>query len=50
MDRREAARAYKDTPRLDVLDPPDEPGYNPADDLAELKAMWEERLRSDTVG
>lgn len=29
---------------LDVLEPKDEPGWDPADDLAELKAMWQARL------
>jgi hypothetical protein len=29
---------------LDELEPKDEPGWSPADDLKELEAMWRERL------
>lgn len=29
---------------LDRLDPPDDPDYDPADDLEALKAMWVERV------
>ncbi len=30
---------------LDTLPPPDAPGYNPADDLKELEALWLEKLQ-----
>ncbi|NQV08199.1 GIY-YIG nuclease family protein [bacterium] len=29
---------------LDILEARDDPGYDPSDDLAELEAMWRERL------
>lgn len=29
---------------LDVLEPTDDPGYDPTEDLKELEAMWRERL------
>ena len=29
---------------LDTLEPTDEPGYGPTDDLGALKNMWSERL------
>ncbi len=29
---------------LDVLEPKDEPGWDPADDLEQLRAMWHARL------
>ncbi len=29
---------------LDVLEPRDEPGWDPTDDLEQLKAMWQARL------
>lgn len=29
---------------LDTLEPRDDPGYDPADDLEELGRMWQERL------
>jgi hypothetical protein len=29
---------------LDELEPNEEPGWNPDDDLAELKALWQDRL------
>ena len=32
---------------LDTLAPRDSPGYDPADDLAELARMWQERLTPD---
>lgn len=32
---------------LDVLEPKDAPGWDPKDDLAELEAMWRERLTSE---
>ncbi len=32
---------------LDTLEPPEEPGYDPTDDLATLKALWIERQGSD---
>jgi hypothetical protein len=32
---------------LDELEPKDTPGWNPADDLEELEAMWRERLIAD---
>jgi hypothetical protein len=30
---------------LDTLEPSDKPGYNPADDLKALEAMWLEKLQ-----
>ena len=32
---------------LDILEPKDAPGYDPADDLKELEAMWVEKLQAD---
>lgn len=32
---------------LDTLEPRDEPGYDSRADLAELEALWRERLASD---
>jgi len=34
---------------LDTLEPPDEPGYDPAADLSELESMWRERLLGEGV-
>ena len=32
---------------LDTLEPSEEPGYDPADDLKALEAMWRERLSTE---
>ncbi len=32
---------------LDTLEPKDDPGYSPAEDLAELETMWRERLAAE---
>ena len=32
---------------LDVLEPRDDPGYDPSNDLAELETMWRERLAGE---
>mgnify|MGYP001205260714 CR=1 FL=1 len=34
---------------LDTLEPIDEPGYDPADDLDALEKMWVERLAAEEV-
>lgn len=34
---------------LDTLEAPDDPGYDPGDDLSELLAMWQDRLSSEGV-
>lgn len=35
---------------LDTLEPSEDPGYDPTDDLAELLAMWEERITGTFTG
>ena len=32
---------------LDTLEPPDDPAYDPREDMAELLEMWRERLAAD---
>lgn len=35
---------------LDTIEPNEDPGYDPTDDLTELLAMWEERITGTFTG
>jgi hypothetical protein len=46
-DWREQGPAAFEVKVLDVLEPKDAPGWTPAEDLAELAALWRERLAAE---